>query len=274
MLDWFNTYLVSNETPFQNWLTWQNKQSHSHFVSSPWASFINKKTGQRNPYTRYCFGDFDNLIYQPEQVSDINYITLLLDVYDKCKGYKRTLVGDYEGITLMRNALLEKKLDHLYTFDFTPYDYPYSQIHAHTVAYHSLTTLILFFLANYLHLKSYNHDRYPSININLCKNAYNSKVFGDIAYVISNSALVPKTQNITIQKPKDSARPCNSWPGPVNNNLLKCSHCKCVCENYWGNHKHCLNCHLFRTCLVCGSDTIFSVSSKDGYGRCILHQNM
>jgi len=286
MLDWLSSYIsiTQTENQHQTWLEWQNKQLHSHFIASPWGHLINKKAGQRNMYHRYCFGDFDNLIYQPEQVSDINYITLLLNVYDQCKGYKRTLVGDYEGITLMRTALVEKKMDALYAFDFTPYAYPYHQIHAHTVAYHSLSSLILFFLSNYLHLKSYGNDTFPSINVTLCKNAYNSQTFGDIAYVATHKQLlpkIPKTTNVDIQKPiqklKDTiTRPCNSWPGPINQTLLKCSHCKSVCENYWGDqrHKNCLNCHLYKVCFVCGSDTIFSTSCKTGYPVCIIHTNM
>ena len=277
MLDWIGSYFTTNNDQFQTWLQWQNKQLHSHFISSQYGVYINKKAGQRNVYFRYCFGDFDNLIYQPENVNEVNYIILLLDVYDKCKGYKRTLVGDHEGITLMRAAAETKKIDALYAFDFSPFSIPYHQLHAHTVAYFSLSTLILFLLSNYLHLKSYSNDIFPSININLCKNAYNNKVFGDIAYVVTHNKIIPKTTttSIDIQKPKDTVtRPCNSWPGPINNTINKCVNCKCVCENYWGEHKHCLNCHLFLVCFYCGSNTIFSISKKSGYPLCLLHQNM
>src|SRR4029079_11543187 len=177
----------SPEQNFETYKAWQDKQPPSRFLSSYFNCYIFPRPGHKDLYQRYVFVDFENLIYLPENSNEIAYITLLVNTYDKCKGYMRSLKGDHEGITLLRKVILNNNTDELYQFDFSKFDYPYQYIHAHTMAYFSLSTLFLLFVSNYMHFKSYRSDHFPYINLSLCKNAYNNKIFGDISFISSKS---------------------------------------------------------------------------------------
>lgn len=268
--NYFKSDLETASDNFKFWLEWQSHQLASHFIDCPLQNVIPIKPGYKNLYTKYCFGCFDNLIYLPEHCDAIRYLILLLSVYDQCKGYLRTVKGDPVGITLIRKVIKNNNLDFLYEHDFKLYDYNYTKLHANTVCYHSLSTLILFLVSNYMHFKSYNSDIFPHIDIDLCKNAYNNKIYGDIAFIHNHK----KSDAIKIKSKDDiinNNKPCHSWPG-VNNVLPnKCEHCNRVCENFWGKSKHCLDCHLYKVCIVCGGE-LFCIG-KDNYPRCVLHQN-
>jgi hypothetical protein len=270
MTSYFKSDIDSALENFKSWEEWQNKQLPSHYIDCQLQSYIPNKPGFKNLYTKYCFGCFENLIYLPEYCDAIRYLTLLISVYDQCKGYVRTFKGDTAGITLIRKVIKNNNLDVLYEHDFNIYDYNYTKLHANTVAYHSLSTLILFFVSNYMHFKSYNANIFPHIDQDLCKNTYNAKIYGDISYVQSSK----KSEAIKIKSKEDilTNKPCHSWPG-INYNVLpsKCDHCSRVCENYWGKNKHCLDCHLYKVCVICGGE-LFSIG-KDNYPRCVLHQN-
>ena len=256
---------------FKKWQEWQNKQGTSHFLDCPLSGYIPVKPGFKNLYVKYCFGHFENLIYLPEHCEPIRYLALLLSVYDQCKGYIRSIKGDPAGIILLRKVIKTQNLDELYEHDFHIYAYQYTTLHAHTVAYYSLSTLILFFVSHYMHFKSYKSDLFPHIDYDLCKNAYNVKSFGDVAYVQSKTSAIKikSKDDLVAHKP-----PCNSWPGINNtaNTQQKCDNCERACENFWGKHKHCLDCHLYKVCSVCGGE-LFCIG-KDNYPRCVLHQNM
>lgn len=255
---------------FKVWQEWQNKQPTSHYIDCSLQSAIPTKPGFKNLYVKYCFGCFENLIYLPEHCEPIRYFALLLSVYDQCKGYGRSLKGDPHGITLLRKVIKTQNLDFLYEHDFKIYAYQYTTLHAHTVAHFSLSTLFLFLVSHYMHFKSYNSNIFPHIDYDLCKNAYNVKSFGDISFVQNKSTAIKiKSKEDLVYK-----QTCHSWPG-INNTApvqQKCEHCERVCENYWGNHKHCLDCHLYKVCRVCGGE-LFCIG-KDNYPRCVLHQNM
>lgn len=275
MLNWVTNYFKSEldlaSENFKIWEEWQKNQLPSHYIDSQLHTYIPPKKGYRNMYIKYCFGLFEQLIYLPENSEPINYFKLLITFYDKCKGYVRTFKGDPEGISLIRSIIKNEKLDELYNHNFNIYAYNYTAIHAHTVAYFSLSTLILFFISNYMHHKSYNSDIFPFINQDLCKTPYNNKIYGDISYVKTRptSSIIIKDKTET-----SNIRPCNSWPSIVNNvnTPLKCVNCQRTSENYWGKHKLCLDCHLYKVCLICGGD-YFCIAS-DNYPRCLLHQNM
>lgn len=266
MLNWlFNT----QDQSYESYKLWQDKQPQSHFITSQLHAYIYPKSGYKDPHVRYTFGDFENLIYMPEQCNEFSYFNLLLNMYDKCKGYLRSLKGDHEGITLLRKVITVNNSDELYNHDFTKYEYPYQYLHGHTIAYFSLSTLILFFVSNYMHYKSYRSDRFPHIHIDICKNAYHNKVYGDIAYVPS----IKSSKSITIpakSKEKEVVKVCQSWPNMVST-TNKCTNCSRICDNFWGNHKSCLDCHLYKVCFVCGG-LMFTIG-KNGHPLCILHQN-
>lgn len=276
MLNLYNYFFnQTDKLNFDAWLKWQQSQSTLHFIDSNLSSYIHFKPGYKNIYIRYCFGDFENIYILPENCqTELTYITLLLSTYDKCKGYGRTIKGDTNGIYLLREVIKSKNLDELYYHDFKQYFYDYGKIHAHTVAYFSLSTLIMFFLSNYMHYKSYNSDNFPHIDMALCKNVYNKKVYGDITYVVSHKDIV-KSNNIDI-KPKDivkDVKPFNSWPmNNVTIDTTKCSNCKRACDKTWGKLKVCLDCHLYQVCFICGGQKI--IIHDDNYPRCILHKNV
>lgn len=252
MLQWLGSYFTSD---YEVWLKWQDKQNKSHYVES--TCTIQPKVNH-NLYLKYCFGDFENLIFTPEQCSEMQYFTLLINTYDQCKGYLRNIKGESAGIALIRNAIKDNNFKELYQYPFTTY--PYYELHAHTVAYFSLSTLLLFLASNYSHYKNQNC---PHINMELCKKAYQSKKFGEIANPIL------KSSQIAITQPKQEIRQCHSWP--THELSLKCAHCNRVAERLWGTLQHCLDCHLYKVCVVCGGE-LFSIG-PDNYPRCILHQH-
>jgi hypothetical protein len=276
MLQWiYNNYYETNldtaQKNFLTWEQWQNKQPGAHFVDSTLSSYIPIKTGLNNIYMKYCFGCFSNIIYTQDQCDMIGYFTMLINIYDQCKGYGRTFKGDSSGISLLRKIILDKNADDLYNHDFQCYNYNYTILHGHTVGYFSLSTLLLFFVSNYMYAKSYNNDYFPHIDMDECKKVYNKKVFGDITYITP----IPKSLSMNIKKNYDKTKPAAcSWPSIINNvnNPSKCSHCDRVCENLWGKLQHCLDCHLYVVCRECGGQK-FGVGS-DGYPRCALHQNL
>ena len=274
MLKWMGSYFNTEmETATQNflaWEEWQQKQSKTHYIESYLSPYIPPKPGYKNLYFRYCFGDFENLIYMPETCNEGNYFNLLINTYDKCKGYLRSLKGDHLGMSLLRKAVADKNCDELYNHNFHIYNYNYTSIHAHTVAQFSLSTLIMLLVSNYMHAKSYNSDHFPHIDIDLCKNAYNTKVFGDITYV--NTTVVRGSAMNIKKSDAIGTRHCNSWPGPVHHLPNKCTNCSRICENFWGNNKHCLDCHLYKVCFICGGQ-LFAIG-KDNYPRCMIHQNL
>ena len=276
MFNWIGNYFSSENTIkiFESWIEWQKIQPKSHYVESTLSTYITPKPGHKNPYIKYCFGDFENIYYMPEHINEMAYFTLLLNTYDRCKGYLRSIVkGDLTGIDLLRRVIKAKNSDELYNHDFTIYDYNCSILHGHTIAYHSLSTLIMYLVSNYMHYKSYNSDHFPHIDIELCKTAYFNKIFGDVMFISSNKDL-PKSNTIIIKKEikNDITRTCNSWHGQhINSSVNKCSHCKRVCDSYWSKHKLCLNCHLYEVCSVCAGEK-FSVG-VDGYPLCIIHKN-
>lgn len=276
MLSWignyFNTELEIAIQNFKLWESWQQKQSKTHYVESYLGSYIPSKPGYKNMYIRYCFGDFENLIYMPESCNEFTYFALLLSMYDKSKGYLRTVVkGDCTGISLLRKVVHMKNTDELYNHDFTIYSYEYDKIHGHTVAHHSLSTLLMLFVSNYMHFKSYNSDHFPHIDNDVCKNAYNNKNFGDITYVKPVKPLI-RGSSIPIKKSDVVTRNGNSWPGPINTLSNKCLNCTRICDSFWGKNNHCLDCHLYKVCFVCGGQ-LFTIGN-DRLPRCCLHQNL
>ncbi len=260
------SWLFNPEQNFESYKLWQDKQPQTHFIASSFQPYIFPKPGYKDLHLKYTFGDFENLIYYPETTNDLAYFTLLVNTYDKCKGYLRSIKGDHEGITLLRKVVLIDCVDELYQFDFNKFVYPYQYIHAHTMAYFSLSTLILLFVSNYMHFKSYRSDHFPYINVSLCKNAYNNKIYGDI-----NISKITKSITIPIKQKEVKEKVCHSWPS-VSAVVTKCSHCSRLCDNYWGNHQCCLDCHLYKVCSVCGGQN-FTIG-KDQYPRCIIHQNL
>ena len=273
MFNWIGNYFSNENTIklYDSWEEWQKGQLKIHYIESNLSSYISPKPGHKNPYIKYCFGDFENIYYMPENINEMAYFTLLLSTYDRCKGYLRSFKGDSAGIDILRKVIKIKNSDELYNHDFKIYDYNCSVIHAHTVSYFSLSTLIMYLISNYMHYKSYNSDHFPHIDIEMCKIAYYNKKFGEIIYINSNKDLV-RSNIINIKTKESNSRTCNSWHGQQLKSVNKCSNCNRVCDAYWSKHKLCLNCHLYEVCSICSGEK-FSVGA-DGYPKCCIHQNL
>jgi hypothetical protein len=277
MLSWLLGYNTNElEVAAQNFKIWEEWQKTallpSHYIDHYLYKYIPTKPGYKNMYIKYCFGCFENLIYLPENYHINKYLILLIDIYDKNKGYIRSLKGDPVGISLVRKAIKTNNMDELYLHDFKMYAYDYSTIHAHTVAYFSLSTLLLFLISNYLHYNSYQSEAFPHIDQELCKTAYFAKSFGDITYINP----INKSLSIDIKQVKNtdkiSNKTFNSWPSITTASVPnKCEHCERTTENHWGKFKSCLDCHLYVICNICGGEK-YSIGA-DNMPKCILHKN-
>jgi hypothetical protein len=219
------------------------------------------------------------------------YFKLLLDIYDVCKGYSRRLTGDPPGIFILRNSIKTKTTHELQNHGFAQYAYTYNNIHAHTVAQYSLSTLIMRLVENYM---SYVNvcGYYTPISITLCKNSFNSNVFGKI---FDPTGIVLASLDAPIVQPILKSAP-NIISDNISNNIstdcrrrksedfkgmslprdsamcVRCQACSRITERSWGIHKACLDCHIKRICSKCGNAA--TVIGFDNFPKCQDHQNI
>jgi hypothetical protein len=275
--NWITRTNTSAQDEWTTWEEWQRHQYPSHYEKSDiFQYYLSSRpqfqppkyscvTGYNSKYYIYCFGDFAALLVNPHGGANIiEYFSLLLDVYDICKGCSRRVIGDPIGIAILREVIIKRKLDPLQKCDFNNYAYPYNKIHAHTVTQYSLSTLIMLLVSNYLnHIATRGH--YPSINSSLCQKAYDECIFG------SPIALPTTSSPVTIQqiKPKNEETHGFSWPRDQAS-CLRCKTCSRVTENIWGNFDSCLDCHLKRICSICGGQAV--IITTDGFPKCAIHQ--
>jgi hypothetical protein len=277
LINWTNNFSTnfSNTASSNEWATWhswQLNQPPSHFKNCvifdyylshrlnwypPSNSVCNTCFSQ---YYQYCFGDYSILIVQPTNGSNaIDYFTLLLDLYDICKGTTRRLTGDPPGIKVLRETITFKNLDPLSNHNFEPYSYDYGTLHAHTVVQFSLSTLIMRLVSHYL--SQINEKKtFPNITLAICSKAYTNKVFGDYT-VINKSTPISINQTITTTNSVSS-----SWPS----NYIRCEKCHRITENIWGPWKVCIDCHLKRICSECGNPAV--IIGGDNFPKCCEHQ--
>lgn len=265
----------SKSTIKDEWSTWEEWQRHrnpSHYEKSDIFHYYlanrpifspPKNACHNNKHYIYCFGDFSAILVTPTGGENaLEYLILLVDIYDVCKGVsRRLLTGDPPCITLVRNVIRKRNLTLLQSFDFYQYEYPYCQIHAHTVAQYSLSTLLMRFISHYM---SYIDIRksYPMIDIALCQKACHDCVFGTPIFQTSSPITIPF-------RPKLDEVRGSSWPSD-NKTCLKCAKCKRVTENIWGDFDVCLDCHSKRICSVCGEKAV--IISHDDLPKCNLHK--
>ncbi len=136
-----------------------------------------------NEYYAYCFGDYTPLIIDINKtnISLLDYVKLLLKIYDTCKGKSRKLKGDPIRISTIRKCASLNNVSVLEIYDFGHINYPYSIIHAHTIAQFSLSTLLIRLLCHYLK-QVYPNSAHELLSINKCKEAYYKKNYGEILY--------------------------------------------------------------------------------------------
>lgn len=281
LTDWITWTNTTIQEEWNTWEEWQRHQQPSHYEKSEiFQYYLTMRTNFQPPtdscitaynskYYIYCFGDFAALLVNPHGGGNIlDYITLLIDMYDVCKGVSRRLKGDPTCITVLREIITRRTLDPLQKLHLDQYAYPYNTIHAHTVAEYSLSTLIMRLISHYIS-KTSTRGYYPNILSSLCQTAYTSCNFG-APVIISTPKGSAAISIIQPQKTKsDDIRGC-SWPQDKSK-YFRCKICTRMTENLWGNFNACVDCHLKRICSVCGSQAV--IISNDGLPKCAFHQN-
>jgi hypothetical protein len=291
------------------WYQWQASQPKEHFQTScifayykkHRTTFSNNTKYYNDIVYRYCFGDFSYLLVDPKEkdtpcTTILSYISLLVDFYDVCKGMSRRLLfSDPICITLFRKVIQENNIELLECFDFKPYDYSYHKIHAHTVSQYSLSTLLCFFVSNYLRFfeSSFNTNKvFPKINLLLCQTSFINKIYGHTIpefSIMSPAITIPHNKKITTTtsntlglendylykqgtKKGDDLKESrwHSWPQGIHA-TVHCKSCKRITENVWGHFSCCLDCYLYKVCSVCGTSSNISIHSKDHLPRCGQH---
>lgn len=271
------------------WEEWQRNQPQSHYKKSEiFTYFIRHNPGFIIPDTsaihhcgseqyEYCFGEFTKFLIVNNQGGDfIEYFTLLLKLYDTCKGSSRWIRGDPQGINILRQSVIKSDLSLFSLHDLTQYAYDYTKIHAHTVVQYSISTLIMLFVSHYFQGLQVN-STCKSITLNKCTQCQQS-----LAFIKKN--IIPKKQQvqsvqksdmININRPiQDSSLKMSSCPNVGHGGEyfgFKCHKCSRTCEGIWGDYDVCIDCYVNRICLVCGNKAI--MKATDGLPRCYDHSN-
>lgn len=264
---------------WNTWVEWQKNQPLTLFEQSDiFKYYLSRRpnfqppqysciTLYNNKYYVYCFGDFTALLVNPNGGGNAtDFINLLIDVYDVCKGYTRRLTGDPIGIAILRDVINKRSLGPLQNHDFTQYNYPYDVIHAHTVAQYSLSTLLMRLTSHYMsHMCTMGY--YLGISVQKCQKTMDKNTFGKPDIIISNKS--SSSISIQQQKPKSEDFRGHSWPRDQVT-CLRCKSCNRVTENIWGKFDACIDCHLKRICSVCGNQAV--IIGIDNFPKCYHHQ--
>jgi len=237
------------------WLTWQREQDVEHFEK---CTIMRNYLADNNKFEKpkyscigdpgdlyyvYCFGDFSALLCFPSDNEYIwEYVQLLLDIYEYCKGPSRMVKGDPRGIAVMKKALNTKSTSIFNSFKFSDSYYDYSMIHAHTTVQFSVSTLLIRLLAHYLGYLSICTSE--TISRDICFHSH-----------YKGSLLPEAKQNLisVVQEHKT------------------CSSCKRITENHWGKFMLCLDCNSKYMCKLCGEPASVTVNEEP---RCADHENM
>lgn len=271
-----------NSTPQDDWNTWKEWQKNQpptiyeksdifqHFLNHR-PSFIIPKDSvvnlQNSKYFIYCFGDFASLIVYPETPSH-DYLTLLLDIYDICKGISRRLTGDLPGISILRECVQRRNLNGFRNHNFDQYAYNYAEIHAHTVAQFSLSTLIMRLIGHYLNMLIPECSPIAQFSLSLCQKAYENETFG---ITTLNNYPQLTSQPIAINKKSSSKEVSSggSWPRDRQLFCKRCTKCDRLTENVWGRFNVCIDCHQKRICSICGETP--KAITDDDLPKCQQH---
>ena len=266
------------QNEWNSWEKWQNNQPTSHFDSSPIFqyylslnpdSLLLKKilAYNTNYYYVHCFGDFSKLLISTYGGETFEYLALLLDIYDKCKGSGRRITGDPSIITLLREVIKNQSLASLYNQNFEQYEYDYTKIHAHTVAVYSLSTLILRLACNYIN-KICQNGTFPVISLQKCKEIYTENKIS--TFNISDPICIPL--KCDLESKKSASWPSNYLVSNINIKNIQhvCSICSRLTEKNWGLFNACLDCHMKHICSLCAVSS--TIIGTDGLPKCNIHK--
>lgn len=259
---------------WDTWSTWQAQRDDAHFVAfDAYLAFFRAQpesffppscvsSGSDAKFFWYAFGVFTPLIVAkpltPSQA--LSFGASLLALYDANKGYARLFTGDPPGIAHLRACVSAQNLSLLRSYDYAPYAYDVSQLHAHTVAQFSLSSLVLFILSHSLHRSG---AAVPHVDPALLRDAYARKAF---CKVLKNSA-VASFWDPHADRPFIYSGACSRWDVDTK---FACSRCKRLSETLWGHYQLCLDCYKTKACYVCGDSQVASIND-DGFPRCSEH---
>lgn len=270
------------------WLDWQKIQPPSHFMSSSVYQKFAKTNlefhiehdikdfgyatrvfdSSKETYYKHVFGDFYNFVmYIPQPKDLLKSITMLISLYDHSKGYSRLVFGDPPIISFIKSVLvkhpvglfdLTEVMNDFGEKDFSVFVYDYSVLHAHTVAYFSLSSLIALLVSNIIGRIKENRN-HPVIELFKCKSTYESGYWPILQELTPTTTIpIPIT---TV--PRNMSK---SWPIVDNS---KCRHCKRLTEGSWGKFGSCLDCHSKVICSSCGATA--SGRDKSNTPKCEFH---
>ena len=256
------------------WAAWQALRDDSHysefpayhdfFLSQP-DSFFPRNCASSEPNAKhywYAFGVFTPLLVakplRPDQA--MSFATSLLTVYDSNKGYSRMLTGDPPAIAHLRSCVADSNLAALRTYDYSPYAYDPSRVHAHTVAQFSLSSLLMRLLSHSLHCSG---AAVPSVPAAPLRDAYDRKEFCKVLKNFSTASF----WDPHAARPFIYAGNCSRWTVSAQ---FSCSRCARLSEALWGYYQLCLDCYKTKACYVCGDSLITSLN-EDGFPRCSDH---
>lgn len=186
------------------WMEWQSKVLPEHYESSELVRSYKRQRPRFSPpkYScaeisheeySYVMGEFAFLVCNPVNgalTEAIEYVRLLVDIYDRCKGYSR-MVQDPPSISRLRKVLKTNRLSYLSNYDFSQFDYPHEKLHAHTVAEYSLSTLLMKVLSHYLHQTGLE-GKFRPISVSSCRRAMEAGTFGRVTNVRSLPITIEK----------------------------------------------------------------------------------
>lgn len=281
--------IIWNEQSIQNehnsWKEWQNQQYSLHYEKSEIFSYYRSQRPMFRPprdscinnesayWYSYCFGDFTCLIVEPINSIDImTYIKVILDVYDVCKGFRRSITGDPNCINVLRKVISTGNLQPLSEHNFTQYNYDYTQLHAHTVAQYSLSTLLMRLVSHYLtfvnsHLKI---TVFP-ITISHCQQCLNTRIFGEPQSKLPKASKPIPTPSRIKNTIQEEIKP-TSWPYNKTGSdaCFRCKVCQRATEKIHGDFHVCLDCHIYRICSKCGLPAVV-IDGNDKLPKCQEH---
>lgn len=258
----------------ETWIDWQNNQTDEHYydyapvslyLQSQKKNFFPKNSvvlsSNRHHYW-YCFGVFTPFILH-QNVSSTELMELcinLLEIYDHCKGYFRTLMGDNYGISVLRTAVATGNLKLLKNFDYEWCFFDPKIVHAHTVAHYSLSCLFLRIIGHALFICG---ATCPAIEGSNCEQSFSKRVYAKEIKAQLQATLWDFDQI----RPFIENSQCSLW---YSNRKYVCTLCARECENLWGNYYLCLDCFRNKACNLCGKGNDL-IRSKDGMMYCHAH---
>lgn len=214
---------------WEDWERWQEQQNQAHYTnyapmadyikSQKWLSDIDNKSranlSNKTPIA-YCFGTFYVFLSMVENKPDRKeYVKILLEAYDSVKGYGRRFFRSEDPlISALRQYVIEDgyRTEKIQKLPLDSYLYPYGCLHAHTVAYFSLSKIIARLALNYILPPSSSMCKMVQISHPVCENAFQKAKFG--------------SYEVSLRQAAKSKRKCMTCLADTEDNMEICTACR------------------------------------------------